>query len=219
MATTQTIAIIGATGAMGSAIAKGICNGPYRILLMAGNPEKLLFLKSELEQINSDVNVDIIECATNASWEADIIIMAVPYNAESALSAKIKQVATGKIVISISNSLTSKYEGLQTGTPISAAEELQQLLPNSKVIKAFNTNLAASFLLNKSIAMKHDSFIAGNDKDAVNNVVQLVTEAGFNAVVAGALPVSQILERMQLLLVQLSKQNNSLQAGWKILLN
>ena len=102
----------------------------------------------------------------------------------------------------------------------SAAEELQKLLPNSKVVKAFNTTFAADFSTPVIDGKQVDAFIGGNDKEAVETVKELVSTAGFNPIVAGELSVSRTLESMQLLLIQLGlKYNYNWHAGWKILHN
>lgn len=49
MKTIQTIAVIGATGNMGSAISKGISKGNYRLLLYANDPEKVQALAQEIK--------------------------------------------------------------------------------------------------------------------------------------------------------------------------
>ena len=220
MATNKTIAIIGASGNMGSAIAKSLANAPYRILLFGKEEKKLRSIYKEIKSTNKLVDAEIIGCAANASWEADIIIAAVPFAAEKELAEKIKQVATGKIVISISNPLNDTYTGLVTTADTSAAEELQKLLPHSKVIKAFNTTFAGDFLQPVIDGKKVDAFIAGNDEEALETVSNLVSSAGFNPVKAGALAISRTLENMQSLLIQLSIKNNyNWVAGWKILHN
>ncbi|HEX5169602.1 MAG TPA: NAD(P)-binding domain-containing protein [Cyclobacteriaceae bacterium] len=146
MKTPTTVAIIGATGSMGAAIAKGLSkNGRYRLLLMSQEQDELVDLKVELEKSNSDAEVDALSCAKEASWEADIIIMATPYEAEKIVADKIREVATGKIVISISNPLNNAYMDSVPPPDTSAAEELQKLLPHSKVVKTFNTIFAADF--------------------------------------------------------------------------
>ncbi|RYG27273.1 MAG: NADP oxidoreductase, partial [Chitinophagaceae bacterium] len=102
----------------------------------------------------------------------------------------------------------------------SAAEELQKLLPNSRVIKAFNTTFAADFTTPVIDGKQVDAFIAGNDEDALNTVSELVTTAGFNPILAGHLEISRTLENMQLLLINLGmKYNYNWHAGWKILHN
>ncbi len=220
MQTKQTIAVIGATGNMGSAISKSIAKGPYRLLLKANKPEELDALVKDIKSRNPDADVEAVLCPTEASWEADIIILAVPFEAEQDIAAKIKDVANQKIVISIANPLNETYDGLVTAAGTSAAEALQKLLPNSKVIKAFNTSFAADFSTPVIDGKQADDFIAGNDEEALQTVSELVATAGFNPVIAGDLKVSRTLENMQLLLIQLGlKYNYNWLAGWKILHN
>lgn len=218
MNTKQTIAVIGATGNMGSAITKNLSKGNYRLLLCSDEQEKVQTLVNDIKNSNSVADVETIDCSEEASWEADIIILAVPYQAEKEIAAKIKSVANQKIVISIANPLNETYSGLVTSPDTSAAEELQKLLPNSKVVKAFNTTFAADFTTPVIDGKQADAFVAGNDEEAVKTVSELVGTAGFNPIVAGDLSVSRTLENMQLLLIQLTmKYNYNWLAGWKIL--
>lgn len=218
MQTKQTIAVIGASGNMGSAISKNLSKGNYRILLFANDKEKVETVVNDIKSYNAAADVEALECPTDASWEADIIVFAVPYQAEKELAERIRAVANQKIVISIANPLNETYNGLVTSPDTSAAEELQKLLPNSKVVKAFNTTFAADFASPVIDGKQADAFIAGNDEEAVNTVAELVTTAGFNPIVAGDLSVSRTLENMQLLLIRLGmKYNYNWLAGWKIL--
>jgi NADPH-dependent F420 reductase len=219
MASIKTIAIVGATGNMGSAIAKSLAPaGIYRLLLMSNDQQKLVELKSTLQKSGSKTEIFTVGCAREASWEADIIIVATPYASEREVADKIREVATGKIVISISNPLNAQFSDLVTSPSTSAAEELQKLLPDSKVVKTFNTTFAANFTTPVIDGKTADAFVAGNNGDAVDTVSQVVKSAGFNPIVVGDLTVSRTLERMQLLLIQLAmKQNYNWLAGWKIL--
>jgi 8-hydroxy-5-deazaflavin:NADPH oxidoreductase len=218
MKTIQTIAIIGASGNMGSAISKSLAKGNFRLLLCANDLDKVQAVADEIKSSNPAADVEAIDCTREASWEADIIIAAVPYAAEKEVAEKIKEVANQKIVISIANPLNETYDGLVTAPETSAAEELQRLLPNSKVIKAFNTTFAADFSTPVIDGKQADAFVAGNDEEALERVTELVETAGFNPIVAGKLAVSGTLERMQLLLIQLNMKNNyNWLAGWKIL--
>lgn len=220
MNTKQTIAIIGATGNMGSAIAKSLSGGNYRLLLKANDKDKLGSLVKEIKKINPKADIEPAVCPAEASWEADMILLAVPFEAEKEISEKISELANQKIVISISNPLNETYDGLLTSPDTSAAEELQNQLPNSKIVKAFNTTFAADFTTPVIDGKKVDAFIAGNDDVAVNAVKELVETAGFNPVIAGDLSTSRTLENMQLLLIKLNNKNNyNWLAGWKILHN
>lgn len=211
---------MGAAGNMGSAISKGLAKGNYRLLLHARELEKVRPIVDEIKKADPSADVEAIDCNYNACWEADIIIAAVPYQAEKEVAEKIREVANQKIVISIANPLNETYTGLVTPPDTSAAEELQKLLPNSKVIKAFNTTFAADFATPVIDGKQADCFIAGNDEDAIQIVSELVSTAGFNPIVAGNLEVSRTLENMQSLLIQLGmKYNYNWLAGWKILHN
>ena len=203
---------------MGAAIAKSLSKGNYRLLLCANDLDKAQAVAKEIKTSHPDAEVEASDCSRDASWEADIIIAAVPYAAEKEVAERIKEVANQKIVISIANPLNDTYDGLVTAPDTSAAEELQKLLPNSKVVKAFNTTFAADFATPVIDGRQADAFIAGNDEEALQTVTELVETAGFNPIVAGDLAVSGTLERMQLLLIQLNmKYDYNWLAGWKIL--
>ena len=214
----QTVAVFGANGNMGSAITKSIAKGPYRLLLISNDAEKLQKLQSDIVKEFPDTEAEAIQTLIDARWKADIFILAVPYSSEAEIVPEIKDLADGKIVISITNPINKDLTGLVTQPDTSAAEELQKLLPKSKVVKAFNTTFAADFTNPVIDGKQVDCFIAGDDEKSVQTVSELIKTAGFNPIVAGGLQVSRTLENMQLLLMQLGlKYNYNWLAGWKIL--
>ena len=118
-----TVAIIGALGSLGILIAKDLSEY-YRLLLMDDDQSGLNALQSELLELNSSNEVDVLDCCKDASWEADIIVIAVSVDKQSEIGIKIKEVATQKVVISISPQIIPELD-------------LQTLLPHSKVISFF----------------------------------------------------------------------------------
>jgi len=214
----QTIAVIGATGNMGSGIARSLAKAGYRILLAGQKEKELGGLLAAIKAATPSADVDVLDCSREASWEADVVIPAVPYAAQAEVAAKIKDVVTGKIVVSITNPLNATYDGLVTDPATSGAEELERLLPNSKVVKAFNTVFAADFGTPSIGGKTADCFVAGDDDPAVATVARLVKDAGFNPVVAGRLSISRTLEGMMVLLIGLTMKNKyNWLAGWKVL--
>jgi hypothetical protein len=187
--------------------------------LLAGKDQsKLSNLLTKIKESVPNADVEILDCSKEASWEADIIIPAVPFKSQVEVAAKIKDVVTGKIVISISNPLNETYDGLVTDPSTSAAEELAKLLPYSKVVKAFNTVFGADFDAPQIDGKTFDTFIAGDDDEAVLSVTELVKDAGFNPLFAGKLSMSRTLENMMVLLIGLTMRNKyNWHAGWKIL--
>lgn len=203
---------------MGAAIAKALAKGNDRLLLISKEEEKLEVLKAAITNEHPLADVEGMSCAMHGSWEADIIILATPYEAQADIAEKIREVASQKIVISIANPLNTTYDALVTNPNTSAAEELQALLPHSKVVKAFNTTYAANFAQTVIAGKQADAFIAGDNEAALETTAELVKTTGFNPIIAGKLSVSRTLEAMQLLLIQLTmKYNYNWLAGWKIL--
>jgi NADPH-dependent F420 reductase len=220
MNTKQVVAVIGASGNMGSAFARSLSKGNYRILLRSSRTDAIQSLLNEIKNNRFSADVEVVDDDIEACWEADVIILAVPYTAEKRVAETIRSVVNQKVVISISNPLNDHRDGLLTQTGISAAEELQKRLPNAKVVKAFNTVFASDFDQPVIQDQRLDCFIAGDDEDALEIVYDLVKTAGFNPVMAGDLSVSGTLESMQLLLIQLVMQSKyKRMTGWKILQN
>ena len=163
----NTIAIIGASGSLGAAIAKGISKGHYRLLLMDKEQNHLSLLASEIIKGNSSADVDIIHCCKDASWEAEIIIVVVPADEQKEIAKKIKEVATQKIVISVASQ-------------ISPGNDLQQLLPYSKVI---NVSIGEHTKQASNINKKIDAFIKGTDDESLETAIKIIETIGFNPVV------------------------------------
>lgn len=188
MTSPKTIAIVGATGKMGSVIARSLAEGRHRLVLTANHREKLAALRNELIQIY-DADVTLAATAREAAWEADLVILAVPADVEMQVAGLIREVVSGKIIISISARDNRK-------TDASAAEELQRLLPYSRIVKSFNT-VHISTYVSPAVSCKFAViFVAGNNGDAVAVVTELARKAGFSPMIVGDLSASRALERM-----------------------
>ena len=128
------------------------------------------------------------------SFAGDIVVLAVPYPALAEIAQKYREQLAGKIVVDITNPVV-----FATFTPVdiaagSAAAELAAALPESKVLKAFNTNLAPT-VATKTVADRPITvMIAGDDADAKAALTAAVTAGGVNAVDAGPLARAHELE-------------------------
>ena len=188
MTAPKTIAIVGATGKIGSVIARSLADARYRLVLMANNREKLEALKHELVQIY-DGDIALVATAREAAWEADLVVLAVSADVEMAIAGHIRDVVAGKIVISISARDNRKEQG-------SAAEELQRMLPHSRIVKTLNTVHVSAYVSPAVSCKSSVLFLAGNNGDAVSVVTELGKDAGFSPMVVGDLSASRALERM-----------------------
>lgn len=137
-----------------------------------------------------------------ARW-GDVIILAVPYEAVKAVAGKIGSAADGKVLVDVTNAIGENWQ-LEVGFSTSAAEELQKLLPKARVVKAFNTVIAQNQSTGKLGKEQLTAFIAGDDSNAKQTVMQLARGIGFDPVDAGPLSVARYLEPMAMLLIELA---------------
>src|SRR6266496_20532 len=169
---TKTIAIIEATGNIGSGFAKKLAKGSYRLLLFAHESKKLNSLAEEIRTQTPTVDLDCMGCAAEASWEADIIISIVPLDEEREMAKKIEPFANRKSLVSISN---EKNYNLINPKGIGETKRLQKLLPGAKVVKLFNMSFDTN-------GIKNLPFVIGNDEEALKMVKELLEIAGFDHV-------------------------------------
>src|SRR4029079_4599706 len=75
----------------------------------------------------------------------DIVVLAVPYPAVSAVVAERGESLVGKVVVDITNPLNFEtFDSLTVPADGSAAEEIAAALPQTHIVKAFNTNFAST---------------------------------------------------------------------------
>jgi 8-hydroxy-5-deazaflavin:NADPH oxidoreductase len=188
MKTKQTIAVIGNTGKMQTTLLKGLSRGNYRLLLCSNEDGQMLSLTEEIRTANVSADVEIIQCTVNATWEADIILSTIPRIGEKEMAATIKEVACQKILVSIGEDSNNITNGAVNLTAIKrATDELQNLLPHSKVVKVVSSSVYTEATETVINGNTQNAIVAGEDKEAVNTVSELLSSAGFNSIITTAI--------------------------------
>lgn len=126
----------------------------------------------------------------------DIVILAVPYPATDDILTKYKVALKGKILVDITNPLDfNTFDRLVVPADSSAAAEIAKKVPETKVLKAFNTNFAAS-LATKKVADSAQTtvLVAGDDQEAKNTFTAALDGSGLAVVDAGSLKRARELE-------------------------
>lgn len=152
MAYINTVAIIGATTTVGSLIAKSIVPN-YRLLLMDTAHPQLVLVQNEILAIDEDAEVDVIHCSKDATWEADVIVVANGVTGIEELAIKMEQVSNCKTV-------------LHFISQVDDMDKLQQLLPHAKVISI----LSSQPFTDANV----DAIFRGTDKEAMDTAKKIV---------------------------------------------
>jgi predicted dinucleotide-binding enzyme len=133
----------------------------------------------------------------------EIIVMAVPYEAVDDVVKEIGSLANEKVLLDVTNAVTDDL-GLAIGFSTSAAEELQKKLPKARVVKAFNTVLAANQRTGTIGSEQLTLFVAGDNAKAKQTVMQLGKDIGFDPIDVGPLKSARYLEPTAILLIDLA---------------
>ncbi len=135
----------------------------------------------------------------------DVVVLAVPYGAvDDVLGQRGEQLA-GRIVVDITNPLNFEtFDSLVVTPDSSATAEIAAALPQSRVLKAFNTTFAATLGAGVVGPLPTTVLIAGDDADAKSTLSGIVTAGGLKAIDAGALSRARELEALGFLQLTLA---------------
>lgn len=175
--------------------------------------------KALADEVQSTYPNATIQTATlDQPLTSNVIVLATWYTSAQDLARQFHDQLTGKIVVDISNPLTSDFTNLAISGDTSAAEELAKLIPDSRVVKAFNTTFAGTLVAAQVAGQPLDVLIAGNDQPAKTTLIELVNAGGLRGLDAGGLERTRQLEGLGFLGIQLQfTQNTNFASAWKFL--
>ncbi|MGT2424763.1 NADPH-dependent F420 reductase [Amnibacterium kyonggiense] len=189
----STIGLIGA-GNIGGQLARLAVQHGYRVVISnSRGPETLGDLVAEL---GADATAGTAEEAARAG---DVVVVTIPL--KNIDSVPVEPLA-GKIVIDTNNYYPQRDGRIARldANEATTAGLLQEHLPSSKVVKAFN-HIAAADLTTKNAPAGTEGrralAVYGDDADARAVVAAIIDEFGFDALDAGPLADSWRIERDQ----------------------
>ena len=204
------IGILGGTGPHGRGIAVRLREAGYDVLIGSRDAERASAVVAELPAPRAS-DAGSIEGAANedVAERGGIVIVTTPWDGFEGLAAGVASSLAGKVVISCANPL--RFEG---GGPVpvrleqdgSAAELLQRLCPDARVVSGFQ-NVSAVKLGDLDAKLEGDVLLCGDDQDAITASAELVDAIdGLRALNAGPLRLSGIAEDLTVLLISMNKR-------------
>lgn len=208
------IALLGGTGPEGKGLALRFALLGVDVLIGSRDEGRA---RSAAEHLMQDLRAT--GCTRNVSGmenlaaarSGDLVILAFPYAGVAALGPMLREALAGKIVLDVVNPLVFenglfRVAAVEAG---SAAEEIQQTLPDSQVVSAFK-HQSAEDLRCIDLPLRGDVIVCSDHPQARRRILELVGEIrALRPVDAGPLANARALESITPLLLNLNRKHHA----------
>lgn len=195
------IAFIG-IGNVGAPLADRLQKLGHTVTIAARDPQS----KSVRQAIVRNPNL-VISSPLEAANAAEVVFLAMPFNAFATALLEVKDALQSKILVDCTNPVGANLShGLDS--KISGGETVQNLLPQTSVVKAFT--IYGFENLEDSSYPDYDNLkpimpIAGNGRAAKEIVSDLCQQLGWQPLDTGDISMSLHLEHMTLLWIKMAR--------------
>lgn len=201
--TELSIGILGGTGDQGKGLAHRFAQAGHPVLIGSRNAQRA-------QEAADSIGLGA-RGAENAvvAAEADIVIVAVPWDGHKELLASLREPLAGKIVIDCVNPLGFDKQGAYA-LPVeegSAAQQAAAVLPDSRVVAAFH-HVSAVLLLDPAVEkVDLDVLVLGDDREATDTVQALAAVIpGVRGVYGGRLRNAHQVEAFTANLISINRR-------------
>lgn len=202
------IGIIGGTGPQGKGLAYRLAVAGVDVLLGSRSAEKGEAVAAELTSTLGPAAGGRVQGAANADLptRSDVLLVAVPHDGLIDTLIPLAGDVDDTVVISAVNHLGfaggPHLIGVEAG---SSAQEVAAVLPNARVVTAFN-HVSAVHLIDPDHVFDEDVLVCGDDPDAVALAVSLADRVeGLRGVASGPLSHAATIEAMTAVLISINK--------------
>ena len=192
------LGIIG-TGNISKALCTALTHKGYNVMVGGRNLDSARAIAGEMDHFATGGTI------ANAVHYGEIIFLAVPYKAVEEVLRNTDSFR-GKIVVDCTNPVIfGEYPELAIGHSTSAAEQIAKMLPEAKVIKAYNTAMAKQIENGPYFGANDGTmFYCGDDEDAKASLHKIIAATGFEPRDCGPLHSARLLEPLAVLMMRMA---------------
>ena len=213
----QRIAIIGGTGKEGKGLAYRWAKAGHEVVIGSRSLEKAQIASDEVNNLlkNKEQQVSGLENTQAADW-GEIIVLTVPFAAHNQMLESLKDIIKGKLLIDVTVPLVPPRVNVAQMPPAgSAGKEAQSILGEEAPIVIAFQNISYERLV-KEEHIDSDVLVCGTSKQARDQVLKLVEDAGMTGWDAGPIGNGMVVEGLTSVLININKIYGSKEAGIKI---
>jgi predicted dinucleotide-binding enzyme len=204
------VGILG-SGDVGKALARGFIAEGYDVGIATRDPAS-----QKAVELAQDVGVAVKDFRATAEFGELIVLCTAWSGTESALELAGNANLTGKIIIDATNPILDGPK-LALGYNDSGGEQIQRWLPDSKVVKAFNSANNKLMYRPKLDSGPPTMFICGNDTAAKQKVSQILVQFGWEVADIGDITGARELEPLCILWVKYGRATGGWHHAYKML--
>ncbi len=201
------LAILGGTGPEGKGLALRLAMAGEEPIIGSRDASRGAAVAEELAQSASGVVIKGTDNA-GAAASADVVFLAFPYEGQRPVLEDLGPALKAKIVVCVIAPM--KFERGKGASAVeveagSAAQEAQQMLPDSQVVAAFQ-NASAEELLDPNVTMEGDVVVCSDHADAKKLVMGLADKIkNLRGVDGGGLANAKYVEQITPMLVNINR--------------
>lgn len=200
------LGFIGGTGPEGQGLALRFAALGHKVIVGSRSAERAQQTVADLSALVPEATMRAAE-NLDAARGADIVFLTVPYSAVPATLPPLAEALRYKIVVSTIAPIEFR-QGRPAAIPVpagSAAQEVQDLMPEARVVSAFHL-VDAHQLRQLNAQLDTDVIVASDDQEARRAIVALAKELpGIRAFSAGRLSASAFIESTTGLLIAVNR--------------
>lgn len=200
------IGVLGATGPAGSGLAVRLASVGFDVVVGSRSKYRAMETRDELIDRWHDRELSIESADNEGAADADVVVIATPWDAAAATASSVSKQLAGKVVISMANALAKVGHEFQPLVPPrgSVAASVQAAVPKSLVAAALH-HVPAKELGDIAHPVESDVLICSDHPLATNTVVEIATRVpGFRPLDAGELSNAAPIEAFAAVLLQLN---------------
>jgi NADPH-dependent F420 reductase len=204
----NTVAIVGGTGALGSALAMQLARAGVNVRVgsrqLGSAEEAVERIRSRLEDPGAPVTGHLNEEAVQG---VEVVFLTVPFRNQSENLTNLKNaLGEGQILVDATVPLAAAISGKATRTigvwQGSAAQQAQEMVPEGVIVVSALHTVSAVTLADLDNAHEEDVLVMSNKKAAKARVAKLINLIpGLRAVDGGPLEAARIAEQLTALLI------------------
>jgi NADPH-dependent F420 reductase len=197
------VGVLGGTGPAGKALSVRLASVGLEVRVGSRVAERGAEVAGELLARWPDRRLTLAGMANEDACEADIVVVATPWDGAAPTVAGLKERLEGKVVVSMANALARVGPELQALVPPrgSIAVAVQQACPQAVVAGAFH-HLPARVLGNLDAQLDADVLVCSDDESATTATIELVDLiSGCRGIDAGSLSAASAIEAFTAVLV------------------